>query len=344
MQSISVQALLDQLKKAGQVVDCEAIESFLQRPSTEETRPLFMNVVISIGAFFTMLGMIALMWSFNLYTLRPWSTVAVGVVFVAVGWVIHKYTLVSFTSMLTGKVLFYFGVTLLWENPWSLILWAVGIALATYFIYPIAIDRYVSSLAVLVIIQNNMVDAIENTWTVEILTVVFFVLLLSAAAFFLTSSKANSREIPMAYAILTWIGWFLLHSDFPPPLAVLPISSAYQALLNGLLTLTLMGLIAWCAGGWGKLNSAVLRIACGGTLVLGLISAPGLLLAIGMLVLGYAKQDRILTVGGALSFPIYLFYFYYDLDLNLLHKSFILIGSGLLLLAIRFYLRRRHLI
>ena len=55
----------------------------------------------------------------------------------------------------------------------------------------------------------------------------------------------------------------------------------------------------------------------------------------------YARHERPLLATGAMLIPVFLFFYYYQLDLSLLQKSAALAGSGALLLAGRFYLRRR---
>ena len=90
-----------------------------------------------------------------------------------------------------------------------------------------------------------------------------------------------------------------------------------------------------------KLKTQPLLLASMGALLLGLIAAPGILLAIMLMVLGYARHERLLLATGVVLIPVFLFLYYYQLDLSLLQKSAALAGSGALLLAGRFYLRRR---
>jgi uncharacterized membrane protein len=61
------------------------------------------------------------------------------------------------------------------------------------------------------------------------------------------------------------------------------------------------------------------------------------------MIFGYARHDRLLLVAGGLLLPIFLTFYYYNLDLTLMLKSGILIGSGLLLLAGRAYMHYRGL-
>ena len=77
-----------------------------------------------------------------------------------------------------------------------------------------------------------------------------------------------------------------------------------------------------------------------GAVLLAVVSAPGVLLAIGLMILGYANHERLLLVLGAVLMPAFLCLYYYNLDVSLLNKSMILTVSGVILLAGRFYMSR----
>ncbi|MCP4195429.1 MAG: DUF4401 domain-containing protein [Planctomycetaceae bacterium] len=54
-----------------------------------------------------------------------------------------------------------------------------------------------------------------------------------------------------------------------------------------------------------------------------------------MLVLGYARNDRYLLSIGILFFPVFIVVFYYEWQFSLFIKSWILMGSGAVLLVTR---------
>ena len=58
-------------------------------------------------------------------------------------------------------------------------------------------------------------------------------------------------------------------------------------------------------------------------------------MAIGLLALGYNYDDRILSGLAYLFLPVFLIMYYYALNVDLVYKSWILAGSGLILLAVR---------
>jgi len=76
------------------------------------------------------------------------------------------------------------------------------------------------------------------------------------------------------------------------------------------------------------------------TILLGIFSTPGVLVAIGLLVLGYTFGDLILMALSYLFLPCFLVCFYYALNIDLAYKSWVIAGSGILLLVVRYILGR----
>jgi len=89
-----------------------------------------------------------------------------------------------------------------------------------------------------------------------------------------------------------------------------------------------------------RLGEPWLILAIVSTILLGVFTTPGILVAIGLLTLGYAIGDRILIGLSYVFGPLFLFYYYYSLTIDLAHKSWIIAGSGLLLLAVRWIVTR----
>lgn len=68
--------------------------------------------------------------------------------------------------------------------------------------------------------------------------------------------------------------------------------------------------------------------------------APGIGLTLIILLVGYAHGNRVLAGLGIFSMLAYLSHYYYILDISLLQKSMLLMGSGIILLAARVALKR----
>jgi uncharacterized membrane protein len=94
------------------------------------------------------------------------------------------------------------------------------------------------------------------------------------------------------------------------------------------------------AGGWKLFREPLLILAVISTILLGVFTTPGILVAIGLLVVGYSFDDPILTELSYLFLVCFLVVFYYALGVDLAHKSWVITGSGVLLLIVRWIARR----
>ncbi|NLH80015.1 MAG: DUF4401 domain-containing protein [Phyllobacteriaceae bacterium] len=102
--------------------------------------------------------------------------------------------------------------------------------------------------------------------------------------------------------------------------------------IEALLTLAAIATLAWAGGGPRALARPPLAAAAIGAGLIGLAGAPGILFALGVLIVGHARHDVALRVIGILALPGFLALWYWGRDMTLLEKSAALVGSGLLLL------------
>jgi len=89
------------------------------------------------------------------------------------------------------------------------------------------------------------------------------------------------------------------------------------------------------AGNWRRIGESWLLLAVLSTIMLSIFTTPGILVAIGLLVMGYALGDHILTTLSYLFLVCFLVVFYYSLNIDLAHKSWVVAGSGVALLVVR---------
>jgi uncharacterized membrane protein len=61
------------------------------------------------------------------------------------------------------------------------------------------------------------------------------------------------------------------------------------------------------------------------------------------MVLGYTKHDKLLLLTGIMFMPVFIFLYYYNLDISLMAKSGVLVGSGAVLFMGRGYLAAKQL-
>ncbi|MBX2802757.1 MAG: DUF4401 domain-containing protein [Myxococcales bacterium] len=108
----------------------------------------------------------------------------------------------------------------------------------------------------------------------------------------------------------------------------------------GLTAVTLVGL-GWSAvSEIGDVEQRAVGIAVAVVLALGAITVttPGVVAALGTLLLAFHRRNPILFGLGTVFLTVFLTWFYYDLALSLWVKSGVLVGSGALLLGARWVL------
>ena len=351
MTHYSAKDLLEKLEAKGLAQRETFAETVRHLQETPEL-PLYLRALVGIGAFIASIFFIAFLSISRLIDyqnevgLIVWGLVFVGGAIVCQRMagegeeLKHSFLIQSaFALMAVGKTLFVFGVAQFMDTGWGVSLGLLLISLATYFIFNLSIDRFLSSFAVLYSVLINILWGEDMSGVQEMLFYGFFLLQCLGCAFLLTSDKVKQVYMPLAYAFAFSICSTALMLAIKAKFSVLQEAAEIQILpLNALLAIGLILLIAWLAGGVKQLAKEPLVMASIGVVLLAAMSAPGILLAIGFMVLGYGKHDRILLVLGALLLPVYIYLYYYNLDVSLMEKSAVLVGSGAVLLAGRFYL------
>lgn len=346
--------MLEQLNSKGLLTN-KGLSNFIISQQQEQEPPLYLRALLGVGAFIALLCFIHFLEGADIIIINRDHRIELilwGLAFVAgaIGLqsiagddhtVKHSFFVQSsFALMVMGKSLFVLGVSHVLVSEWGISLALLMITGITYHIYRISIDRFLSSFAVLLSILINILWNREVIGFRELLLNGFFLLQFAGAAILLTHGKIKHDYIPLSYAfvfslcvIVLLLAFFTEFGSWKHKELIHP------AFMNMLLTGGLIALFSWAAGGIEKFKCEPLILVSIGAVLLGLISAPGILLTIGLMVLGYAKHEKFLLISGALLMPVFLFLYYYNLDISLMQKSGILIGSGAVLLASRFYLK-----
>ncbi|TQV80518.1 DUF4401 domain-containing protein [Denitrobaculum tricleocarpae] len=356
MTSYSASDLLRALSAKGFVESGDQeLESFVLAQQQETELPLYIRALVGVGAFIASICLIGLV-ALGLSVDENEDFLIIGLAFVALAIVLQKFSgngatirqsfmmQSSFAFMATGKSLFVFALVMIFESGWAGTLATLGITVATYYVYRMSVDRFLSSFAVLFSIHLNVAFVEELPESREIFFNLFVFCEVLLAALLTWSGKIRRDFVPVKYALfcsLCVAALFLVSRfEFAYAMEEEVIRPLFMSLL---FAGALIAAIAWIAGGPAKLKSEALILACLGAAALGAIAAPGITLAILLMVLGYGKHEKIMIAMGALLLPLFLYHYYYELDVSLLQKSGVLVGSGLLLLAARFYLHFRKL-
>ena len=340
--TLRVPALLDALARDGHISDRSALETFVLARQGETDFPLHVRVLVGIAGVIVCLCFIGFLWEVGLIDFdEPSGMLVSGPVFIVAAVVLSRVAgtaqtalgsflrQASLATIATGKLLFVFGFAEIFDNPWAVSLAALIVTAPTYWFFPMSVDRFLSSLVVLLSVTVNLAWNDEPELPRELLMSGFFGLQLAVAAVLLTHGRVRREYLPLAFALVLSLCVTTLYPLY---------NATYPMLANAFLAGGLIALFAWVGGGIDTLTRPTMLLASLGAVLLALISAPALMLSIGLMVVGYAKHDRRLLILGALLMPVFLLTYYLNPDVSLLMKSVILTVSGVALLAGRFYL------
>ena len=349
MINMTARTLLHSWVNEGLVSRSESgsIENFILLQQKDEL-PLYLRILSVIGLFIISIFFAGVFFVLGLITEEV--MIFLGIIFVVSAICIKKISIsegastknnspIPITSCIIGigKILFVIGFTFELEkfglnNSLGFTAATLLITVATYHAYPMSADRFLSILTIFTSLLMNIIDKSFGSYAEIALNLFFFIQIILVAMFF-TSSIIKRDYIPFAYATIfslcNIVIYFATHSIIG---SVANNQSYSMVFINSLLILFLIGLIGFVAGGVKKLKTEPLLITSLGVMLLGVISAPGVILSICIMVLGYAKHDRLLLLISTILMPVVIFYYYYNLDLNLMVKSAVLLGSGVVLL------------
>jgi hypothetical protein len=213
---------------------------------------------------------------------------------------------------------------------------ALGLCVALYPIYPDTVHRFLTCLLVLGLAAGCAAES-ELRYALQAIVAIEAIGMCAVfTASTLRSSAYGRSLVPLGYAFavarpFTLLGLIPFASESGT--SVWPSSLALVA--------SLVYLIGW-AGGWGAwLRSEPAWWALAVTILLGAVSASGLLAVLALLVLGRMLDDYPLQALGAAFMPVFLIAFYYTMQIDLLMKSAILVASGVVLIAARYFAEKR---
>ncbi|MBY0377538.1 MAG: DUF4401 domain-containing protein [Gammaproteobacteria bacterium] len=315
--------------------------------------PVYLKLILSMGAFISAACLIFFLTGVKLIHYNRasemfiWSMIFMGTALAI--WLFsvpnnktkHWFFIpFSFALMIAGKLLFVFALSNFWHSAWSMTLGWFMVAAVTYTIYPLSLDRFFSAFAFLSSLFIEIVSNVHFNQGRSLLLDGVILFQFVGAVILLIWTRSNRNYSSLAYAFVCSLCSSVLFLCTNKYFFRLSYEELLHSIffMNLLLTGGLIALFAWVAGGLQKLKTEPLLLASIVAVLLGIISVPGVLLSIALLILGYAQHEKPLVILGILLMPVFLFLYYYSLDVSLLQKSFILLGSGAILLMGRGYL------
>lgn len=358
MKAYSVQSILDWLTAKGLLKNRAQAEAFILCHENINKLPAYIHVLMGIGAFLGSCCIIGLLVATEIISFNDEKSLLISglscMVFAFILYYILRYQRTLLNSfalqaalifMVVGKILFVTGFAKAFQYPvtpinkdWMISFGLLVVTLLTYYIFPLWIDRFLSTLGLLSSLIFNMLYQFDTT----LYFFLFYCGLLLCTGFLFFWPKKTLFWNPFSYSCIIALCLCAIYlvsplygADFAgkSPTFVLPALYFNIASGFGLILLTFM-----LAGRHNRTELFIL-FACVGLLILSLISNVGILLSIGFLILGYAKHEDPLIVLGGIFLALFLIYFYYSLPYTLEYKAGILAASGLVLLASNYVLK-----
>ena len=356
-------ALLGTLNAKGMLLHPEEAGKQLAAGSVGEEVPIYLRILTLIGALiasgffflflaisgildedgFLILGLVFVAAAYGLLVAAKKSNSILQVFFITC----------SFTLLAVGKILFVIGFVDMFDDFFSLssrgVIWAatLGVGLATvltYKLFPFVLDRFISScsflgffIATVITLPDSDSDLmpVVATWIMNF----FFLAYMICAGFLLLHEKVKKLYDPVAYALIcTLLGLAVMQTALMSEPKFEPVLGIEIWLPNFIAGFGLLYLLSHAVGGFKKQMDSQAIVIAAGVILLAFFTNAGILLSILLMVFGRMNHRPLVSLIGWISLTGFLIYYYYQLDFTLETKSYVLLGSGGLLLGIRLIL------
>jgi len=336
---ITVRAVLHRLRTAGLVEAAQesGIRDFLAHRDVPPQQPWYVSALAGVGAWLAALCFISFLFAADLIPrweaeyLFPW-----GLSFLVASLLLRRFCRGIFPVQLAlavsaaGHALTLGGVGDLTDETGVLATVAVVLCAVQYPLNRDSVHRFLSTLTAVGFVFGWI---LEEEFSVLLYTLIAVEMVLVGRLF--TWGRAPAALRPLAHALtvglvvthLAWVGETEL---------VIPL---WPARVLGVAWM--LWVLHWCAGGGSLFRHESLAVAVVVAVILGVFMPPGLLAALGLMVLGHALGEWVLLGSGAAFVPVFIVAYYLRLDLTMDLKAYHLMGAGLLLLVARGVLARR---
>lgn len=333
--------LLRDLQEQGRLdpARAERIAEHLHQHDEASTEPWFIQALLAVGAWVAAICFIVFLAIANLLDDTPSSLLLWGAGLLVTATCLRNLArhvfFVQFALALSvmGHACVLYGAARLFPNDHgaSVAVAATILCIALYLLYRDATHRFLSCL---------LASACLTAWIARadvaqlIHVLILAKVVLTGIVFMYRTDLVALR--PLGYAMAL---------SMPGNLLLVIVPDAVQTPwwpANVVLAAALGWLYYWIVEGERRRKGEPLLVAVIATLALSAVATPGVLAAIGLMVLGYARRDATLLGIGITFFPIFIVVFYYELETTLLVKSWIMAATGGVLLATRAYLTRRQ--
>jgi hypothetical protein len=311
----------------------------------ETSTPWYIQLAVGISAWIAALFIIGFITTGIFLTESAVAYSVTGLLFCAAAVGVKRFFprsifagQLSLAVSLAGQGLFISGVAIGTEEIIPTALATILLEVALIGLYPGSLHRFISALVIvgaLLAIFLVELELYEITHALVIGLASLALLAWYGDPQFMVKGWADLSR-PLGYAAVIAMFGLLVPSAIPE----VDFAEYWWISTLGLLVVFYALLFLMLKRNNLQLSQKVIGAIAGGAIVLALVTwqTPGILAAITMLLLGFWRGHRLL-MGLAIGFLVFFIgAFYYNLDLTLLEKSWILLATGLLLFIARYFL------
>jgi hypothetical protein len=320
-------------------VDLDAEQQIRDYLETTDEASAVQMVVQGFGAWLSTLSFLIFLGVSGVLTDSPGELV-LGICFAAAAISLGRFNRNTFLDQLglafalCGNTLLLIGVTnsVNADIETAIVAHAV-IGSGMYCFYPNVVYRFLAPVVMSILLLTWSIESAAHWWAFDLL-IAFHVALIGYL--FLHRDYSGFRQ-PIANAVAVMLPVLLLFVSFQSssPLGLRFETDRSLYVSSAVLTLALFFLFRRVVNRPTWLNEKSSRLAVGGTVILGIFTTPGVLAAGGLLILGRFTGHRLLASLGHGFLAVFLIVYYYNLNIDLAYKSWVLAGSGVLLLILR---------
>jgi hypothetical protein len=333
----------------------DAMRSALAR-STEEQLPWYLRAVVGLGAWVATAFLLGFL--FEIDVLKGDTTrIIVGALLVSGAvWLRREETgeflrQLAVAASLAGQGLVVFGIGEALHSPAAAGVTGVVLSVVLVWLMPDRLHRFLSAVIGSVAALAAVVDlGLPYGYEITTLALVALAAYIWRVGVRVRDERTAEMLEPVGYGLVVALFGVLLFGDSMVFSEVArEIHRGYRRSYLG--AITTVGITIALAA----LVSAILEehrtprggklwvVAIGAILLLGAatLSSPGIVAGATVLVLGFDRRNPVLIALAVMFLLVFGSVYYYSLSLTLLEKSGVLAASGVLLLALRWYLAPR---
>lgn len=335
---------------AKELIDAQNKQTILSFTKTESETPWYIYALIAIAAWFSTIFFVAFFFLVMFQNAQEVALVAgvlLSVVAVAINQGKQKesifFSQVSLAFNVAGQILMVLGFFIHTHSIVVICFFVIVLQVVMTFLYRHPVQYFVAPMVISCALFFLLLDIEGNTRALKGPQSIHFViaLLSTATGYFWYKESSFVKHRFFHYSLygttlslLVMVSLSVFSRSYD--LEMWWVSGIIVGVALILLEIELLGdLLKTTMGTTIIVASALFCIIT--------INSPGLIAAMFTLILGFYRGHKLLMSISCVFFGGFLFFFYYDLQMTLLSKSLILMGSGIVLIAFSIVVSRAQL-